>query len=43
MILVGITMVVEAIGGFWNLPALKARPEVLSAKPVNSADDDLNA
>ena len=43
MILVGITMVVEAIGGFWNLPALKASPEVISAKPVNSADDDLNA
>lgn len=43
MILVGITMVVEAIGGFWNLPALKARPDAADAKPVNSGDSDINA
>ena len=46
MVLVGITMVVEAIGGLWNLPALKARPEVISAaenaKPVGQ-DEDINA
>ena len=46
MVLVGITMVVEAIGGLWNLPALKARPEAISAaenaKPVGQ-DEDINA
>ena len=45
MILIGITMVIEAIGGFWNLPALKAKRvvEVIDAKPVDSGDDDINA
>lgn len=45
MILVGIAMVVEAIGGFWNLPALKAKPAVpgADAKPVNTGDEDINA
>lgn len=45
MILIGITMVIEAIGGFWNLPALKPKKgiEVIDAKPVDSADDDMNA
>ena len=44
MIIVGITMVVEAIGGLWNLPALKPKPglELKDASPVNSADDELN-
>ena len=44
MIIVGITMVIEAIGGFWNLPALKAKPGSLT-KDVTpaSADEDLNA
>ena len=44
MIIVGITMVIEAIGGFWNLPALKAKPSsvIKDATPV-SADEDLNA
>ena len=44
MIIVGITMVSEAIGGFWNLPALKAKPGSLT-KDVTpaSADEDLNA
>ncbi len=44
MIIVGITMVIEAIGGFWNLPALKAKPGSVTkdATPV-SADEDLNA
>ena len=46
MVIVGITMVVEALGGFWNLPALKARPEAISAaenaKPVGQ-DEDINA
>lgn len=46
MIIIGITMIVEAIGGFWNLPALKARP---SAAPIdvtpsnNIGDEDINA
>ena len=45
MILIGLTMVIEAIGGFWNLPALKPKKgiEVIDAKPVDSADDDMNA
>ena len=44
MILVGITMIVEALGGLWNLPALKAKPGTASidAKPVSS-DEDINA
>ncbi|MBR1797934.1 MAG: DUF308 domain-containing protein [Clostridiales bacterium] len=44
MIIIGITMVIEAIGGIWNLPALKARPEAVvnDAKPV-SGDEDINA
>ncbi len=40
MILVGITMVVEAIGGFWNLPALKAKPAALKEAVK---DEDINA
>lgn len=45
MIIVGITMVIEAIGGFWNLPALKAKPgaAVKDVSPVSSADEDINA
>ena len=44
MIIVGITMVIEAIGGFWNLPALKAKPgsDIKDATPA-SADEELNA
>ena len=44
MVLVGITMIVEALGGLWNLPALKAKPgtAAIDAKPVNS-DEDINA
>lgn len=44
MIIIGITMIVEAVGGLWNLPALKARPEtaVKDATP-GSADEDINA
>lgn len=44
MIIVGITMVVEALGGLWNLPALKVKPgTVIDAKSVGSADDEINA
>ena len=47
MIIVGITMVVEALGGLWNLPALKPKPGTVSdlsgAKPVNGSDEDINA
>ena len=47
MTIIGISMVVEALGGFWNLPALKARPETAADAPVtknvDSSDDDLNA
>lgn len=46
MILVGISMVIEAIGGFWNLPALKARPsaDTIDVTPSNNSnDEDINA
>ena len=45
MILVGITMIVEALGGFWNLPALKVKPAAVidKSKIVNPRDDDMNA
>lgn len=44
MILIGITMVIEGIGGFWNLPALKSKASIeVDAKSVNTPDDDLNA
>lgn len=44
MILIGITMVIEGIGGFWNLPALKSKASMeVDARPVNTPDDDLNA
>ena len=44
MIIVGITMVVEALGGLWNLPALKVKPgTVIDAKSVGSSDDEINA
>ena len=44
MILIGITMVIEGIGGFWNLPALKSKASMeVDAKSVNTPDDDLNA
>lgn len=48
MVIVGITMVVEALGGFWNLPALKAKPSVVSKDAssvgsTGSADEDINA
>ena len=44
MILIGITMVIEGIGGFWNLPALKSKASMeVDARSVNTPDDDLNA
>lgn len=48
MIVVGITMVIEALGGLWNLPALKPKPGLESivddAKSAGgSADEDINA
>ena len=45
MIIVGITMVVEAIGGLWNLPALKPRPglETVVDNAKTEGDSDINA
>lgn len=44
MIIIGITMIVEAVGGLWNLPALKAKPDaVLKDATPGSADEDINA
>jgi len=44
MILIGITMVIEGIGGFWNLPALKSKASMeVDARSVNTPDDDINA
>lgn len=45
MIIVGITMVVEAIGGLWNLPALKPKPglETVVDNAKTEGDSDINA
>lgn len=44
MMIVGVTMLIEAIGGLWNLPALRPRPEPVTdgAIPVNPSDNELN-
>jgi len=43
MILIGITMLIEGIAGFWNLPALKPKPgSVKNVTPVDSSDDEQN-
>ncbi len=44
MVIIGITMVVEALGGLWNLPALKAKPgtETSESKPAGG-DEEINA
>lgn len=45
MIIVGVTMVVEAIGGLWNLPALKPKPglETVVDNAKTEGDSDINA
>ena len=45
MIIVGITMVVEAIVGLWKLPALKPRPglETVVDNAKTEGDSDINA
>jgi len=45
MIVVGITMVIEALGGLWNLPALKPKPglESIVDGAKSAGDSEINA
>ena len=45
MIVVGITMVIEALGGLWNLPALKPKPglESIVDDAKSAGDSEINA